>query len=41
MSIVKQLVELHQGRIWFESREDEGTAFFVGIPVKPISTAKL
>jgi two-component system sensor histidine kinase VicK len=41
MSIVKRLVEMHQGKIWFESKEGEGTTFFVEIPRKEISTARL
>jgi two-component system sensor histidine kinase VicK len=41
MSIVKRLVELHKGKIWFESQEHKGTTFFVEIPKKPVSTAKL
>lgn len=27
--IVKQIVDLHQGRIWFESKEKQGTSFFI------------
>lgn len=41
MSIVKQLVDLHQGKIWFESQEQQGTTFFVELPKKEISIAKL
>ena len=32
LSIVKTIVELHQGKIWFESEENKGTAFHVQIP---------
>ncbi|TPE43478.1 PAS domain-containing sensor histidine kinase [Pontibacter mangrovi] len=32
MSIIKTIVELHQGRIWFESQENVGTTFFIEIP---------
>ncbi|MFT5618061.1 MAG: PAS domain S-box-containing protein [Arenicella sp.] len=32
MSIVKQIVELHQGKIWLESEEDKGATFFIEIP---------
>ena len=35
LSISKQLVELHGGRIWLESTPGEGTAFFVQLPVTP------
>ncbi|MDJ1501604.1 PAS domain-containing sensor histidine kinase [Xanthocytophaga agilis] len=32
MSIIKTIVEWHQGKIWFESKENTGTTFFVEIP---------
>ncbi len=32
MSIIKTIVEWHGGRIWFESKENEGSTFFVEIP---------
>jgi two-component system sensor histidine kinase VicK len=32
MSIIKTIVEWHQGKIWFESKENEGTTFFIEIP---------
>jgi two-component system, OmpR family, sensor histidine kinase VicK len=32
MSIIKRIVEWHQGRIWFESEEEKGTSFFIEIP---------
>ncbi|WP_276495821.1 PAS domain-containing sensor histidine kinase [Pontibacter litorisediminis] len=32
MSIIKTIVEWHNGRIWFESEEDKGTTFFIEIP---------
>ncbi|KAA9325479.1 PAS domain-containing sensor histidine kinase [Adhaeribacter soli] len=32
MSIIKLIVELHNGRIWFSSRENEGSTFFVELP---------
>ncbi|MBC7922399.1 MAG: ATP-binding protein, partial [Ferruginibacter sp.] len=41
MSIVKRLVDLHQGKIWFESVVNQGTTFFIQIPRKEISTSKL
>jgi two-component system sensor histidine kinase VicK len=41
MSIVKRLVDLHQGKIWLESQEGKGTTFFIHIPKKSISTATL
>ena len=30
--IAKQLVELHHGHIWLESREQQGTSFFIELP---------
>jgi two-component system sensor histidine kinase VicK len=41
MSIIKRLVEMHQGKIWFESEEHKGTTFYVEIPRKEISTARV
>ncbi|WP_066839779.1 PAS domain-containing sensor histidine kinase [Rufibacter ruber] len=32
MSIIKKIVELHNGKVWFESTEDAGSTFYVEIP---------
>jgi two-component system, OmpR family, sensor histidine kinase VicK len=32
MSIIKRIVEMHQGRIWFESTVGQGTDFHIAIP---------
>jgi len=32
LSIVKQVVEIHQGKIHAESKEKEGTSFFISLP---------
>jgi two-component system sensor histidine kinase VicK len=32
MSIIKTLVELHEGHIWFNSEENKGSTFYVEIP---------
>lgn len=32
MSIIKTIVDLHNGNIWFESEENKGTTFFIEIP---------
>ncbi|RZK35204.1 MAG: ATP-binding protein, partial [Hymenobacter sp.] len=31
MSIIKTIVEWHEGRIWFESEETKGTTFYIEI----------
>jgi signal transduction histidine kinase len=33
LSICKQIVEAHNGSLWLESKEGEGTTFFVRLPV--------
>ncbi|WP_303309494.1 PAS domain-containing sensor histidine kinase [Hymenobacter sp. BT730] len=33
MSIIKTIVELHDGRIWVESAEGQGTTFFIELPL--------
>jgi len=32
--VAKSMVENHGGRIWFESKENIGTTFFVELPIK-------
>jgi two-component system sensor histidine kinase VicK len=32
MSIIKNIVELHDGRIWFTSEVNKGTTFFIELP---------
>ncbi|GEO03184.1 hypothetical protein AAE02nite_08480 [Adhaeribacter aerolatus] len=32
LSIVKNIVDLHQGRIWLTSEENKGTTFFIELP---------
>jgi two-component system sensor histidine kinase VicK len=32
LSIIKSIIEWHKGRIWFESEEKKGTAFYFEIP---------
>ncbi len=33
LAISKQIVTAHEGRIWFESKEGQGTTFFVELPL--------
>ena len=32
--VTKNIIEKHQGKIWFESSEGVGTTFYIEIPVK-------
>lgn len=32
LSVAKELIELHNGKIWFESAPQQGTTFFVDVP---------
>ena len=34
MSIIKFIVELHDGKIWFTSAENQGTTFFIRLPIR-------
>ncbi|MBI1258545.1 MAG: GAF domain-containing protein, partial [Chloroflexi bacterium] len=33
LPIVKTLVEMHDGEVWFESQENKGTTFYVSLPI--------
>ncbi len=33
LSIVRTLVEMHDGEVWFDSAENEGTTFYVSLPI--------
>ena len=32
--IAKDIIERHRGKIWFESKENKGSTFFVTLPIK-------
>lgn len=34
MSIIKTIVEMHDGKIWFESEENKGTALYIQLEVQ-------
>jgi two-component system sensor histidine kinase VicK len=38
MSIIKTIVEWHGGKIWFESKENEGSTFYIEVPKKTSSS---
>jgi len=33
LAITKEIIEYHKGEIWVESKEDEGTSFFMTLPI--------
>ncbi|RPI99137.1 MAG: sensor histidine kinase, partial [Chloroflexi bacterium] len=35
LSIVRELVMVHRGRIWYDSEVGNGTTFFVELPSRP------
>ncbi len=39
LSIVRRMVERHSGKIWAESREGEGTTFFISLPIQAMDAA--
>lgn len=34
LSIVKQIIEKHQGKVWFDSDEGKGSTFFIELPMQ-------
>ncbi len=34
LPIVKELIEMHGGKVWFESEEGIGTTFYISLPIK-------
>ena len=39
LAITRKIVELHQGRIWVESEEDQGARFFIELPLSVAAVA--
>ena len=33
LSIVKKIVDRHNGKVWLESKQDEGTNLFIALPI--------
>ena len=38
LSLVRSLVEMHEGRIWVESKVNEGSKFIISVPKKTVTT---
>jgi len=41
LPIVKHMVDLHQGEVWFESQENRGSTFYVALPVAGPAAAQI
>ena len=39
LAIVKSIVDLHGGRVWVESKLDEGSTFYLALPLHPVPDA--
>jgi signal transduction histidine kinase len=38
--IAKEIIERHDGKIWFESKEGEGSTFYFSLPIAENQTKK-
>ncbi|MCA9987813.1 MAG: hypothetical protein KDE59_26070, partial [Anaerolineales bacterium] len=36
LSLVKELTEIHQGRVWARSEVDQGSEFFIALPLATV-----
>ncbi|MHC5083799.1 MAG: ATP-binding protein [Planctomycetota bacterium] len=36
LTIIRRIMDLHQGRVWVESEPGSGSRFYISIPIKPI-----
>lgn len=41
LSLVRSLVEMHEGRIWVESKLNEGSKFIISIPKRTVTTENI
>ena len=41
LAIARQIVEMHRGRIWFDSASGQGTEFHFTLPVKVRQTQEI
>jgi signal transduction histidine kinase len=37
LAIVKSIADLHGGRVWVESRLDQGSTFYLALPLHPVT----